>query len=80
MAQLDKLIERIRSRPSTADFSDVQRLLEAFGWRLANERGSHCTFRKSGEYPLVVIKYGGRGVKREYLNRVCERLKLDELP
>lgn len=30
----EKLIERIRARPVEADFSDVEALLEMFGWSL----------------------------------------------
>ena len=77
MSRLDKLIARIRARPPEADFNDVRKLLEAFGWIRANEEGSHVTFKKPGELPLVVIKAGGRKVKRTYLDRVCERLDLD---
>jgi predicted RNA binding protein YcfA (HicA-like mRNA interferase family) len=80
MTQRDKLIARIRARPPEADFSDVHRLLERFGWTVAKERGSHLTYKKPGEFPLVVIKSGGRKVKREYLDRVSVRLGLDDLP
>ncbi|MFN8558499.1 MAG: type II toxin-antitoxin system HicA family toxin [Dehalococcoidia bacterium] len=80
MTQLDKLISRVRARPAEANYTDVHRLLDGFGWTLANERGSHLTYRKQGERPLVVIKSGGRKVKRIYLDRICDRLGLDELP
>jgi hypothetical protein len=36
MTRLEKLIERIKARPPEADFGDVQRLLEAFGFRRAS--------------------------------------------
>ena len=78
MPPIERLIERIRARPPEASFRDVRALLEAFGWELARERGSHVTFRKSGELPLVVPKHHGRKVKRAYLDHVCERLGLDE--
>ena len=46
MTQQQKLIERIVARPHEADFNDVRRLLEIFGWAQARQRGSHVTFAK----------------------------------
>lgn len=77
MSQREKLIEKIRARPSEARFSDVRMLLIEFGWQEARQKGSHVTFVKDGEYPLVVSQVGGRKVKRVYLDRICERLGLD---
>ncbi|HTE87081.1 MAG TPA: type II toxin-antitoxin system HicA family toxin [Dehalococcoidia bacterium] len=78
MPQLDKLVGRLRARPPEASFADVHQLLSAYGWSIANEKGSHVTFRKAGELPLVVVKLGGRKVKRTYIARVLERIGLDE--
>jgi predicted RNA binding protein YcfA (HicA-like mRNA interferase family) len=80
MSQLDKLIERIRRRPPEADFGDVRRLLEALGWTLAREQGSHAVFTKPGEWPLVIPRVSGRRVKRVYLDLLCERLGLESDP
>jgi predicted RNA binding protein YcfA (HicA-like mRNA interferase family) len=79
MTRIQKLIDRIRSRPVEADFDDVERLLRHFDWTLDRESGSHVTFVKSGEYPIVVPKKGGRKVKGRYLDKICERLRLDEI-
>ena len=78
MSQLEKLIARIKARPPEADFAGVRALLEAFGWRHDRERGSHVTFLKQGEYPIVLSKHHGRRVKRTYVAMICERLGLDE--
>lgn len=78
MTQADKLLERLRARPPEATFADVHRLLETHGWKRANENGSHVTYKKTGELPLVVIKTGGRKIKRTYIIRVLERLGLDD--
>lgn len=78
MARHEKLIERIRARPPEADFSDVRVLLEAYGWSLGRERGSHTTFIKPGERSITVPKVGGRKVKRVYLDQLCAILGLDE--
>ncbi len=78
MSQIEKLIERIRARPPQADFEDVCKLLEAFGWKLARERGSHAMFTKEGESTITVPKVHGRKVKRTYLDLIIERLGLDD--
>jgi predicted RNA binding protein YcfA (HicA-like mRNA interferase family) len=77
VTQREKLIERIRSRPAEARFSDVRSLLEEFGWTVRNVRGSHVTFKAAGQRPIVVPKVGGNKVKREYLDMICDRLGLD---
>jgi predicted RNA binding protein YcfA (HicA-like mRNA interferase family) len=77
MTRRDKLIERIRQRPTTASFKDVQVLLTEFGWTLNRTAGSHFTFTKPGEYPIVVTVHDKR-VKRGYLDDICTRLGLDE--
>jgi predicted RNA binding protein YcfA (HicA-like mRNA interferase family) len=72
-----KLISRICARPPEADFGDVRNLLEDFGWTLNRESGSHATFTKQGEYPIVVPKVRGRRVKRTYLEQIIDRLGLE---
>jgi predicted RNA binding protein YcfA (HicA-like mRNA interferase family) len=69
--------EACRSPPE-ADFSDVQALLEEFGWTLARERGSHVIFSKPGERPITIPRAGGRKVKRAYLDLICAHLGLDD--
>jgi len=78
MSQIEKLIARMRARPPEADFDDVRRLLEAFGWTLDRIRGSHCHFVKTGEPPLTIPKHGGQKVKRTYVVLICQRLGLDD--
>lgn len=76
LSQRAKLIQRICSRPPEARFRDVQRLLEAFGWTMARQRGSHVTFVQSGELPITVPIRDGQ-VGRFYLGDICSRLDLD---
>lgn len=78
MTRREKLIAKIRARPSEARFADVQALLEDFGWRLDRERGSHAIFEKAGERSIAVPKAGGRMVKGIYLDQLCDRLGLDD--
>jgi predicted RNA binding protein YcfA (HicA-like mRNA interferase family) len=53
-------------------------VLQAYGWEEARRRGSHVTFRKAGEMPIVVPLVSGRKAKRRYLDMICERLGLDD--
>ena len=61
-----------------ADFADVRALLEEFGWEQKHQKGSHVTSGKAGEFPTTVPTVSGRKVKRVYLDRIIERLGLDE--
>jgi predicted RNA binding protein YcfA (HicA-like mRNA interferase family) len=78
VARRDRLIAKIRARPPEADYDDVRRLLEEFGWSLDRRKGSHVTFVKPGGMPITVPIVHGRKVKRVYLTLLCERLGLDE--
>lgn len=79
MTRRDKLVERIRQRPPTASYRDVKNLLEDFGWEQSRTRGSHVTYTKPGEYPLVIVVHDKR-VKSGYLDKICKLLRLDEEP
>ncbi len=77
MTRREKLIERIRQRPSEAKFSDVRALLLMFGWEHASTKASHARFRKGGERSITVPVHRGE-VRRVYLDDICIRLGLDE--
>lgn len=74
----EKLIERIKARPPEADFRDVMRLLEAFGYERKRQEGSHVSFKKPGARALIVPLSSGRKVKRVYLDQICDLLGLDD--
>lgn len=78
MSQRDKLISRIRARPSQASLTDVAKLLGLFGWECRNGTGSHRAFTKPGERTITVPVKDDK-VKRVYLDQICERLGLDSL-
>lgn len=82
MTSLEKLIERLQRRPTEADFTDLRRLLEHFGWTQSRHHGkgtSHVTFTKSGERAIITLALmSGRTVKREYVDKVLEQLGLEE--
>ena len=45
--------------------------------RSAAPRGSHFTFTREGAYPFTVPVHNDK-VRRPYLDRLCQRLGLDE--
>jgi predicted RNA binding protein YcfA (HicA-like mRNA interferase family) len=74
----EKLIEKIRARPAEADFGDVRRLLESFGWSERPGKGSHTVFKKPGYRSITIPTVSGRKVKRVYLDQICRILELDD--
>ena len=78
MTRRERLIAKIRARPAEADVRDVIVILEALGWKLDRQSGSHMVFIKDGEQLLSIPLVSGRRVKRIYLDQICRRLGLDE--
>lgn len=79
MAQRDKLIARIRARPSQASAADVRTLLELFGYVDAGGK-KHLKYQKPGHRTVIVPLVSGRHVKGVYLDQLCEILGLDDMP
>ncbi len=79
MSQRERRLTRIRARPAQADFADVQRVFEDFGWQVRKRSGSHVIFSKAGEGHFSVPTVGGRKVKGYILDQICVLLKLDEM-
>ncbi len=77
MTQREKLVERMRRRPSEMSYDDVRKVLEEYGWKLDREN-KHTTFTKPGEFPIGLAKVSGKMVKRTYLVEICKRLGLDD--
>ena len=78
MSRDDKLIERIRRRPPEADFRDVRRLLEMYGYAM-RKGGKHTAVFSHPTLPSVTVPtISGRRVKRAYLDGLCKLLGLDD--
>lgn len=78
MANLCKLIDRLLRLPPEADFSDVQKVLEDFGWTHDRTRGSHHSFTKDRHHPITVPTVSGTKVKRTYIKKIAEELGLED--
>ena len=78
MTQRQKLFERLsRGEPESA-LADVRLLLEQRGWTRARQKGSHATFTKIGEQPIIFPISGGRWVKRPYVTLLLRRIGSEE--
>ena len=49
------------------------------GYEERSNPGSHCVFHKKGAYPVCVPTVEGGKVKRFYVERLAETLRLEEL-
>jgi predicted RNA binding protein YcfA (HicA-like mRNA interferase family) len=78
MRKLTKLIQGFLANPPDARFEDVRYVLEAFGFQEKRSRGSHHTFENETGEVIVIPKKGGQKVKRFYVQRIVELLKLED--
>jgi predicted RNA binding protein YcfA (HicA-like mRNA interferase family) len=75
MADVDRIIARLRRNPPEVDFRDLRQVLEAHGWRMASQSGSHVGFRKPGRLPMSIPLVSGRRVKRAYIRQVLKAIE-----
>ena len=75
MSQWDKLLSRILYLSSDIRFEELKKVLERYGYVMTAPKGgsSHCTFRKSGEYPITIPKH--TSVKKVYVEMVKKILE-----
>ena len=78
MAQFDKLLQRIRSLDNNMRFSELQKVLESFGYTIDDPSGgsSHKTFRKPGKPPITIPQHDP--VKKIYVLMVKEAIESEE--
>lgn len=81
MSKWDKLLKRICSLSNDLRFSELQKVLESFGYVLNAPRGdsSHYTFRKPGCPPITIPKHEPiKKVYVEMVKQVVESEGIDE--
>ena len=59
MSKWDKLILRIKFLDKNMRFEELQKVLEAYGYKMERPKGgsSHCSFRKKGEPTITIPKH-----------------------
>ena len=72
MSKREKLISRILLLDKNLRFNEVSKVLRHFGYSASFPNGgsSHCTFRKSGVYPITVPTH--EPIPVEYVELVKE--------
>ena len=81
MSKWDKLLKRICSLSNDLRFSELQKVLESFGYVLNAPRGdsSHYTLRKPGCPPITIPKHEPiKKVYVEMVKQVVESEGIDE--
>lgn len=69
-----KRLRKLEQNPKSATPKEVAAALEAFGYELARQKGSHQTFTKAGEYPMVVPIHRPH-IKVVYVKLLIQRLR-----
>ena len=72
MSKWEKLLFRIHTLPKDVRFSELQIILEGYGYTMhaPTGGGSHFTFRKSGKNPITIPAHDP--IKRTYVLMVKE--------
>ncbi|MEM6599052.1 MAG: type II toxin-antitoxin system HicA family toxin [Cyanobacteria bacterium P01_C01_bin.69] len=78
MSKLEKRVASLLRDSSDYAFSDLKKVLLAFGYTEVRVQGSHHTFRDEKGHVQVVPKKGGKKVKKPYVKRAAKILKLEE--
>ena len=79
MSKLEKLVASLLNDAGDYPFSDVKRILIAFGCQEVRVRGSHHIFRHADgrKIPAIPTK-GGKTVKKAYVKELVQILELEE--
>ena len=78
MSKWDKLLARICSLSKDMRFSELQKVLESYGYEMQAPKGgsSHYTFRKQGCTPITIPKH--EPIKKVYVQKVKELIEQQE--
>jgi len=69
-----KRLRKLEQNLKSATPKEVAAALQAFGYELARQKGSHQTFTKTGEFPVVVPIHRPH-IKAVYVKKVIQRLR-----
>lgn len=78
MSKWDKLLARICSLSKDMRFSELQKVLESYGYEMQAPKGgsSHYTFSKPGAMPITISKH--EPIKKVYVQKVKELIEQQE--
>lgn len=78
MSKLEKLVASLLRDSSDYSFSDLKKVLIAFGYVEVRIRGSHHTFRNPDGQTQVIPKKHGKKVRKPYVKRTVKILNLED--
>ncbi|PZO60323.1 MAG: hypothetical protein DCF15_02195 [Phormidesmis priestleyi] len=79
MSKLTKLVTSLLNDAADYPFTDIEKVLIAFGYQEVRARGSHHMFRHpDGRGIPAIPKKGGKRVKKTYVKRIVQILELKE--
>ena len=78
MSKWEKLITRLKSLSKDMRFSELQKVLESYGYEMkgTSSGSSHFTFRKAGCTPITIPKH--ESIKTVYVKMVKEIIEKEE--
>ena len=77
MGKLEKILEKFRNYPPEGRFTDVQWLLEQYGFTQVRSKGSHHHFRNAQGQIVSVPKIKGKMVKLTYIKIILSLIDLE---
>ncbi|MCU0287217.1 MAG: type II toxin-antitoxin system HicA family toxin [Acidobacteria bacterium] len=75
MTKIDKLQDKLLKKPVDMRFDEIRAILKSHGFENVRTRGSHFLFTNNKN--VISIPVHGNTVKKIYLERIIEILKLE---
>ena len=73
MAGVKKIIEKMKSQPHGIRMAEADKVLQAYGYRLDRQKGSHCHYiNASGDVITIKVELQ---LKAVYVKDILERIK-----
>ena len=70
MSKFEKLIDDLYNMSDELRIDEIKKILKYYGYNLSSVKGSHFTFKKSGEYPITIPIHGKTGIKKTYIKEI----------
>jgi predicted RNA binding protein YcfA (HicA-like mRNA interferase family) len=72
MANVDKIIEKMKRQPNGVSMSEADKVLTASGYKLARQKGSHCHYINMGGDVITIKK--SSPLKAVYVKDILSRI------
>ena len=72
MADVSKIIEKMKRQPNGINMAEADKVLTAYGYRLARQKGSHCHYINKNGNVITVKKENP--LKAVYVKDILSRI------